>query len=140
MKIEDALRKLELLRRVTPENGFSQGETENAVRLANSISRQHAIRPEDLRPVRPTFRRRPSWFYWRNLSDEFGLELRHFGRRGSVSLDRAHVVMIRGDTSDWFAQKLSARGWEMVEHSNGLDSLRSYLMRNTPRTYTFHGR
>ena len=139
MKREDALRKIQLLRQVTRENGFSEGETDNAIRMAGTLSQQYSIRPEDLRPARQFFRR-PTWTYWQSLVNEFSLELRHFGKRGSVSIDGRHIVIIRGDTGDWFAQKMSPRGWETVEHNSGLDALRSYLVRNAPRTYTFHNR
>jgi hypothetical protein len=139
MKREDALRKVDLLRQVTRENGFSEGETDNAIRIAGALSHQHAIRPDDVRSARPVLRRLP-WFYWQDLLNEFCLELRHFGKRGSVSINGTHLLMIRGDTSEWIAQKMSPRGWEIVERNSGLDALRSYLMRNTPRTYTFFSR
>lgn len=139
MKLEDALRKVHLLRQVTRENGFSEGETDNAMRMAGALSQQFAIRPEDLRPARPVFRR-PTWFYWQNLLNDFCLELRHFGKRGSVSINGTHKLIIRWDSGEWFAQKMSRGGWETVEHNSGLDALRSYLVRNTPRNYTFQRR
>src|SRR5579863_2843746 len=105
MKLEDALRKIQLLRRVTRENGFSDGETENAERLSALLSRNFSLRPEDVRPARPTFRR-PTWSYWQNLLNEFGLELQHFGKRGSCTIDSTHVVMIRADTAEWYAQQI----------------------------------
>jgi hypothetical protein len=138
MKFDDALRKISLLRQVRPEYGFSQGEIENAAHMVQGLLRRFSVKPEDVLPAY-TPCHRPSWVYWQQLLDDFGLELRRFGKRGSASLgnDR-HVVTIRVDTGEWQAQRMSAGGWETLARDYGLDSLRAYLSRNAPRTYSFY--
>ncbi len=51
VKIEDALRKIRLLRRVTPDNGASAAETENAAAIMRSLMDRFAVSSEDARPA-----------------------------------------------------------------------------------------
>ena len=50
MKIEDALRKIRLLRQVRAENGSSNSEAENAAQITRSLMERYAVKSEEVRP------------------------------------------------------------------------------------------
>lgn len=136
MKVEDALRKVRLLRRVRPENGASVPEAENAARLAQALIERYALRPDDARrEAAPVFHL--TWVYWQRLMDEFGIKLRHFGKRGNASLGDGRLIFIRLDSGQWQVQLTSPGGWETVQRDWGVESLRGYLLKSGPRLYSF---
>lgn len=103
MKYEDALRKIRLLRQVKPENGSSEAEAESAAALVRTLMERFAVKPEETRPANgPLFRM--SWVYWDHLLAEFGLELEHFGKRGSARIGQDKKALIRLDTGEWRIQ------------------------------------
>ena len=51
MRVEDALRKIRLLRRVIPENGASEFEAETATRLVQALMERYSIGLEDVHAV-----------------------------------------------------------------------------------------
>jgi hypothetical protein len=140
MKVDDALRKIRLMRRLTPENGCLPGETENALRLTQTLMSQFSVDAADVQP-NPAPSGRPSWVYWQHLLDEFGFELRSFGKRGNASLgNERHILVIRFDTAEWHVQQMTPRGWDTEVRGVGLDSLRKALGKKAPRSYSFASR
>jgi hypothetical protein len=139
MKIEDALRKVRLLRRVNRENGASKGEVENATHLAQVLMERYALPPGDVVPEpAPAFRL--TWVYWQQLMDEFGVKLRHFGKRGNASLGDGRLIFIRLDSGQWQVQRTSPSGWETIQRDWGVETLRAYLAKGGPRLYSFAGK
>lgn len=140
MKLEDAIRKIRRLREYSVDRGASEAETATASNLAEQLMKRYGIGGEYTRAAaeRPVFHQ-TNWFGWEQLFDSFGLELRRFGKRGSAIVNKT-TILVKADTSEWQAQKPSGDGWEVVVKDKGLESLRSYLSRNTPRTYTFSRR
>ncbi len=136
MRIEDALRKVRLLRRVRTENGASEPEAENAARLAQALMERYALRPSDLRAESaPVFRM--TWVYWQQLMEEYGIKLRHFGKRGNASLGDGRLIFIRLDSGQWQVQRTSPGGWETIQRDWGVETLRAYLVKSGPRLYSF---
>src|ERR1700722_16546048 len=80
MTVEDALRKIALLRRVS--------EDKAAHRLQKALMERYEIKPQEVPegPTRTPFRL--NWDYWRELLDEFDLRLTHFGGRGSAEVGK----------------------------------------------------
>ena len=85
MRVEDAVRKIRLLRRINPESGASKFEAETATRLVQTLMERFSIGKEDVQPV-ATPRSRMTWVYWEQLLAEFGIALERFGGRASASL------------------------------------------------------
>jgi hypothetical protein len=135
MKIEDALRKIRLLRRVTPDNGASDAETENAAAIMRSLMDRFAVSTEDARP--PTISMfRLSWVYWDNLLNEYGLELRRFGKRGSATIGRDLQALMRLDSGEWRVERRKPDGAELVAEGKGVETFQTYLSKNAPRMYS----
>ena len=137
MKIEDALRKIRLLRQVKAENGSSAAEAENATTLIRALMDRFAVKPEDARPAVDT--RRMSWVYWDHLAAEHGLQLGHFGKRGSLSINRDTQAVIRLDTGDWRVQRGQNGSTQVVAQGQGVETFQSYLNKNAPRMYSLSG-
>ena len=135
MKLEDALRKIRLLRAVKQENGASEAEVASAANLVQSLMERFAVRPDDAAPIRPPIFRM-SWVYWEQLCNEHGLELKRFGKRGSARIGPDRLVLIRLETGEWRVQR-SARGVdETIAHDCGVEALRIYLNHHASRTYS----
>lgn len=135
MKIEDALRKIRLLRQVKPENGASDAEAENAAMLVRTLMERFAVKSEDVRPNNgPMFRM--SWVYWEQLLNEYGLELRRFGKRGSARIGRDQQVLIRLDTGEWRVERTTPVGAEQVAADKSVETFRTFLSKNAPRMYS----
>ena len=138
MKIDDALRKIRLLRRLVPENGASEAEAETAARLVHSLMERYSIGREDLRPVADP-PNRLTWIYWEQLLAEFGMRLDRFGGRASASLGSDSRILIRLAASQWQVEQASATGWKLKIRDFGLEALRAYLAENAPRSYSLAG-
>ena len=138
MRIEDALRKIRLLRRLVPENGASEAEAETASRLVHTLMERYSIGREDLRPV-ATPSSRMTWVYWEQLLAEFGINLNRFGGRASASLGSDARIQIRLAAGQWQIQQTSPTGWKIVVRDFGLESMRAYLAKYGPRTYSLSG-
>lgn len=137
MTIEDALRKIRLLRAVKAENGSSEAEAENAAAIIRTLMDRFAVKPEEVRPVNEG-RFRGSWVYWDHMLAEFGLELRHFGKRGNVAITRDTQALLRLDTGSWRVQRVGTGTAETVAQGEGFESFQSYLRKNAPRMYSLH--
>jgi len=137
MKLEDALRKIRLLRQVKPEHGASDAEAENAAMLMRTLMDRFAVKSEDVRPSNGSLFRM-SWVYWDHLLDEYGLELAHFGKRGSATISRDTQVLIRLDTGEWRVQRSRLGGTEpeLVAEGEGVGTFQTYLTKNAPRMYS----
>lgn len=136
MNSEDARRKLQLLQRVKPENGFSDAEAENAVHLSLVLVKRFSIRTEEVRPTpAPSFAL--SWVYWEHLADEYGLKLHRFGGRGNLVLPDNKAAFIKLSTGEWWVQRTVAGGHERIARNWGVESLREYLARNRTRAPSF---
>src|SRR5258708_21963298 len=96
MTVEDALRKIALLRRVSTDKGALAAERETAYRLQKMLMERYAIKGQDV-PDGPTTTRpfRLNWDYWQELLDEFSLSLTRFGCRGRVKIRNNIIVHIR---------------------------------------------
>src|SRR5258708_11449479 len=135
MRFEDVLRKIRLLRQVKPENGSSEAESETAAALVHALMERFAVKPEETRPTSgPIFRM--SWVYWDHLLAEFGLELEHFGKRGSARISKNRQALIRLDTGEWRIQCTTAVGTEEVVKDPGVESFQNYLNKNAPRMFS----
>jgi hypothetical protein len=137
MTVEDALRKIALLRRVRTDNGAVPAEAETAYRLQKVLMERYALKPQDIPDGAPATPFRLHWNYWQELLDEFSLSLTHFGGRGSTELGKNVIAHIRLATNQWWIEERSPRGWNTTVRDNGLDSLRAYLKVHAPKTYSF---
>jgi hypothetical protein len=139
MRIEDALRKLRLMRQVRPENGSSLNEAKNATHLSQKLMAKFSIDEDEM------IRRTASWSsspstleYWQNLLNEFGLKLRSFANRGTATIgDQQHLLVIKLDTGEWCVEQKSPQGWKETMRRIGLNSLREYLRNQMPRRYSY---
>lgn len=138
MRVEDAVRKIRLLRRINPESGASKFEAETATRLVQTLMERFSIGKEDVQPV-ATPRSRMTWVYWEQLLAEFGIALDRFGGRASASLGNDARVVIQLSTGRWHVQQVSPEGWTIVARDFGLESLREYLAKHVPRSYSLVG-
>jgi hypothetical protein len=138
MTVQDARRKIKLLRWVKPEYGAFQAEAENAERMKQLLMERYAIgEAETAEPARVS----PaplSWVYWEALLGEFGLKLRRFGGRGNATLGRDKIIYIKLHTGQWWIEQ--PRGLETRARDRGVESLRAYLVKNAPRPYTIFQR
>jgi hypothetical protein len=139
MTVEDALRKIALLRKVSEDKGALAAERETAHRLQKVLIERYAIEFKDIPEVAPAKATpfRLNWDYWRGLLDEFDLNLTHFGGRGSAEIGKKMIVYIRLATNQWWIDEKSSPGWNTIIRDNGLDSLRAYLKEHAPKTYSF---
>jgi Protein of unknown function (DUF2786) len=132
MKLEDALRKIRLLRRVNAENGASEAEAENAALMARTLMERFAVKSEEVRPVDdPHFGM--TWVYWDHLTAKHGLELGHFGKRGTVSIGADRQALIRLDTGDWRVQRGHNGAAQLLAEGQGVETFQTYLSKNAPR-------
>jgi len=138
MTLEDARRKIALLRRVSTDKGALAGERETAYRLQKVLMQRYAIKDQEL-PDGPTTTRPFSlnWNYWKELLDEFGLSLTHFGGRGSTEIGSNIIAHIRLAANEWWIEERTPRGRQTTVRDRGLDSLRSYLKEHAPKGYSF---
>jgi hypothetical protein len=135
MKVEDALRKIRLLRRIILANGAFEAEAETATRLAQVLMERHSISAENVRPLAiPSARM--TWVYWEQLLTEFGMRLVRFGRRASVRLRNGVLLIIRLAANQWHVQQPSSDGWKIMARDFGVETLRAYLAKNGPRAYS----
>jgi hypothetical protein len=136
MTLEDALRKIALLRKISTDNGALAAEAENAHRLQKALMERFAINAQDIPVAKPRTIFRLSWTYWQELLDEFGLSLARLGNRGSTMLGNSRVC-IRLDKNQWRVEERSPGGWQTKARDQGVDSLRKYLNDHGRRSYTF---
>lgn len=137
MTVQDALRKIALLRRVSSDKGALAAERETAHRLQKVLMERYEIKAQDVAEAPPTTPFRLHWNYWDELFDEFGLRLTHFGGRGSAEVGNNIIAYIRLATNQWWIEERSGRGWKTTIRDNGLDSLRAYLKEHAPKSYSF---
>jgi hypothetical protein len=138
MRIEDALRKIRLLRRVVPENGAFESEANTAAHLVQTMMERYSIGKEDIRPVASP-RNRMTWVYWEQLLADFGIRLDRFGGRASAPVGNDARIVIQLSTGRWHVQQISPRGWKIAARNSGLESLRTYLAKHGPRSYSLVG-
>jgi hypothetical protein len=138
MKVEDALRKIRFLRRFVPENGASEAEANTASHLVRTLMKRYSIGVADLSPVAtpPT---RMTWVYWEQLLAEFDISLIRFGGRASASLGNNALILIRLAAGQWQIRQTSRTGWKTTVRDFGLESLRAYLVKYGPRSYSLAG-
>ena len=135
MRVEDALRKIRLLRRVIPQNGASEFEANTAAHLVQTLMERYSIGKEDIHPVASP-RNRMTWVYWEQLLADFGIGLDRFGGRASASLGNGARIVIQLSAGHWHVQKVSPEGWTIAARDSGLESLRAYLAKYGPRSYS----
>jgi len=140
MTIEDALRKIEILRRISGDKGALAAERETAYRLQKTLMARYAIQERNV-PEAPvtTAGSRLSWSYWEELLDEFDLRLNHFGSRGSAKVGNT-VAYIKLDTNQWWIEEKAPGVCKITVRDRGIESLRNYLKAHAPRSYSFFRR
>ena len=138
MTVEDALRKIALLRRVSTDKGALAAERETAYRLQKVLMERYAIKDQEF-PDGPTTSRpfRLNWDYWQELLDEFGLSLTRFGGRGSANIGINIIAHIRLAANEWWIEERTPRGRQITVRDRGLDSMRTYLKEHAPKGYSF---
>ena len=139
MTVEDARRKIALLRRISTDNGAVAAEVENADRLQKALMERYAISAQDLRETQPRTVFHLNWSYWQELLEEYGLKLERFGSRGIAMLGNSKVC-IRLDKNEWWVEQRSPGGWQTKLRDRGINSLRKFLFQHAPRSYTFSKR
>jgi hypothetical protein len=140
MTVEDAIRKIALLRRISIDKGALQAERETAHRLQKLLMERYAIKPEIIPEPRPTTVTRLNWGYWQELFDEFGLQLKHFGGRGSAEVGKNKIAYIGLEANRWWIDEKSPSGWQTKVRDLGIESLRTYLKEHAPKSYSFFRR
>lgn len=140
MKVQDALRKIELLRKVSTDKGAVPAERETAYRLQKVLMERYEINPRDVPEAAPTTAFRLSWSYWQELLDEFGFRLDRLGNRGSAAVGSGSKVHIRLDKNQWWIEVRSPSGCQTTVRDQGIESLRSYLKEHAPKSYSFFRR
>jgi Protein of unknown function (DUF2786) len=139
MKLEDALRKIQLLRQVKAEHGASEAEAENAAAIVRTLMDRFAVKSEEARPSNaPPFRM--SWAYWDHLLEEHGLELQHFGKRGSVSIGGDTQALMRLDTGEWRVQRGRNGSTQVLAEGKGVETFQTYLSKNAPRMFSLNSK
>jgi hypothetical protein len=136
MRLEDALRKTRLLRQVKPQNGSSEAEAESATQIIRTLMDRFAVKPEDVRPITDMPPFRMTWVYWDSFLAEYGLELRRFGKRGSVPISGDTQALIRLDTGLWRVQRGQNGSTQVVAEGKGVETFQVYLNKNAPRMYS----
>lgn len=71
-----------------------------------------------------------------SLLREFGIQLKHFGMRGNAQWGQHLQLFIRLDTGQWSVKKQSSKGWTLVARDFGIETFRTYLKLNGPRSYS----
>ena len=138
MTVEDALRKIALLRRLSTDKGALAAERETAYRLQKVLMQRYAIKDQEIPDGRPTARPfRLNWDYWQELLDEFGLSLTRFGGRGSANIGINIIAHIRLAANEWWIEERTPRGRQITVRDRGLDSMRTYLKEHAPKGYSF---
>ena len=138
MTVEDALRKIAILRRVSTDKGALAAERETAYRLQKVLMERYAIKDQEFPDAGPTTRPfRLNWDYWQELLDEFGLSLTRFGGRGSAEIGNNIVAHIRLAANEWWIEVRTPRGRQITVRDRGFDSLRIYLKEHAPKSYSF---
>jgi hypothetical protein len=136
MTIADAQRKIALLRRISVDKGALPGERETAYRLQKVLMERYGINDPEIPERSPTPAFRLNWGYWQELLEEFGLHLSRLGNRGSAAVGNNSKVYVRLDQSQWWVDERSPIGWQTKVRDRGLESLRTYLKENAPRSYS----
>jgi len=135
MRVEDALRKIRLLRRLVPENGASEFEAETAGRMVQALMDRYSIGKADVLGA-ATPPNRMTWVYWEQLLAEFGITLSPFGGRASAKFGNGSLIVIRLTDGHWQVRQPSAAGWKIAVRDFGLESLRAHLTKHGPRSYS----
>ena len=140
MTLEDAIRKITLLRRISTDKGALQAERETAHRLQKLLMERYAISAKNIPETPPSTVARLNWGYWQELFDEFGLQLKHFGGRGSAEVGNDKIAYIRLEANRWWIDEKSGSGWQTKIRDLGIESLRTYLKEHAPKSYSFFRR
>jgi hypothetical protein len=136
MKTEDARRKVALLRRITADSGAAAAEKETAYRLQKKLMERYAIEAEDVPRASRSTVLNFTWTYWQELLDSFGLQLNHFGTRGTSMVGKTKLYIALA-TNQWSVEEKFPTGWRVTARDKGVESLRKYLYDHAPRNYSF---
>ena len=134
MTVEDAQRKIALLRRICVDKGALPAERETAYRIQKLLMERYAIKPQDIPDPSPTPAFGLTWSYWQELLEEFGLRLERLGNRGSAAVGYNRRVYVRLDKSEWWVEERSKSGWQTKVRNCSIESLRNYLKAQGPRS------
>src|ERR1700674_4509639 len=110
MTVEDALRKIAVLRRISSDKGALPAERETAHRLQKGLIERYAINARDIPDASPTTSFRLNWSCWKEMFDEFGLHLEKLGNRGGAAVGNNSKNHIRLDRSQWWIEERSQGG------------------------------
>src|SRR5260370_23757849 len=111
MTVEDALRKIALLRKVSTDNGAGAAEAETAYRLQKALMQRYAIKAQDVPDAAPSTVSHLSWTYWQEVLEQFGLSLGRLGNRGSATVGNSKLY-IKLDKNQWWIEERSAGSWQ----------------------------
>jgi hypothetical protein len=135
MSVDDALRKIRLLRQIRTENGASAAEADIAARKVKALMERYTIKADKSRaPQAPA--PQLTWVYWQELFNEFGVQFSHFGYRGSATLGPGRIVYIQLNTGRWWVKQRSAGSARTSARDRGVGSLRNYLKEHAARSYS----
>ncbi len=70
------------------------------------------------------------------MLNEYGLELRRFGKRGSALIGRDLQALMRLDTGEWRVERRKPDGMDLVADGKGVETFQTYLSKNAPRMYS----
>lgn len=135
MNVEDALRKIRLLREIRTENGASVAEADIAARKVKALMERYTIKADKGRAAEAPAPQL-TWVYWQQLFEEFGIPFSYFGYRGSAALGPGRIVYIQLNTGRWWVKQQSAGRPHTSARNRGVGSLRHYLKENATRSYS----
>ena len=129
MTVEDALRKIALLRRVSADKGALAAERETAHRLQKVLMERYAIKAQEVPegPPHDTLSLKLGLLAGtaRRVRPEAEPLWRSRQRRGRQQHDRLHQARHQPMVD----REKTPRGWQTTVRDNGLDSLRSLSQR-----------
>jgi hypothetical protein len=119
MKIEDALRKIRLLRRIIPENGALVSRPKPRLAWSKPSWSDILFGKEDVHLV-ATPRSRMTWVYWEQMLADFGIALVALVRALAPRLGNDSLIIIRLAAGHWHVQQSSSAGWKITVRDSGL--------------------
>ncbi len=137
MTVEDAQRKITLLRKISADQGALPAERETAYRLQKQLMERYGIKAQEIPDPSPAPAFRLNWSYWQELLEEFDLRFDRLGNRGCAAVGNNSKVYVRLDKNQWWVDEKSASGWQTKVRDYGMESLRTYLKEHAPRSYSF---
>jgi len=138
MKLEEAQRKIQLLSRITPRNGASAAEAETVPNLARARIERFAVQQELARTA-PAPTSRLTWVYWESLLGDYGYWAESFRGTGERSARRRAGGVHQTRHRPLVSRRQGSDGLTLVAGDFGVESFRTFLRENGPRSYSLAG-